>query len=178
MPTQESGHHLGAWDALAFEGFWQKIDETDMHIVMLSARSDREIPRTVTQRSVDGAVFFHASSRAESGMDARAQACPWVTVNVGFDDEVDAVCPDDEGGIRAAIEHLAALGHRRIAYVNTLDQRVARFHGSVRVRQTAYLKAMAECGLRAVRGQRDDLSRSRAGGVAVGERSADRAGGF
>ena len=69
---------------------------------------------------------------------------PVVTVNVGFDDDVDAVCADNEGGMAAMIDHIASMGHEWIAYVNTDNPLTGRIHSSVRVRQNAYLKAMAE----------------------------------
>ena len=151
MPTQVSRYSVGAWDALVLHGFWQRIAATDMHLVMLSAQNDRAIPKMVTQRSVDGAAFF--TRPHEKSLEwMRSRGMPVITVNVGFEDEVDAVCADDEGGIRAAIDHLASLGHERIAYVNTHEERTARIHSSVRVRQNAYLKAMAERDIRACAG--------------------------
>ncbi|MEU7901618.1 LacI family DNA-binding transcriptional regulator [Actinoplanes sp. NPDC049118] len=45
---------------------------------------------------------------------------------------------DDRAGIRAGLEHLASLGHRRIAFVN------AELPGGFRVRQAAYVEFMRE----------------------------------
>jgi DNA-binding LacI/PurR family transcriptional regulator len=45
---------------------------------------------------------------------------------------------DDRAGIRAGLEHLAALGHRRIAFVS------AQLPGDYRVREDAYLEFMRE----------------------------------
>jgi LacI family transcriptional regulator len=43
---------------------------------------------------------------------------PLVLINRLVDDhEIPSVCSDDAVGVRAAVRHLAALGHRRIAYL-------------------------------------------------------------
>ncbi len=55
------------------------------------------------------------------------------------------VMPDNRGGIFAAVEHLVAHGHTRIAYAGCLAQR------DVRERYAAYQEAMAAHGLAATR---------------------------
>ena len=50
------------------------------------------------------------------------EGVPFAVVEGDFDDlPVAAVVQDDTGGTKAALEHLAALGHRRIAYLGPDD---------------------------------------------------------
>jgi LacI family transcriptional regulator len=58
----------------------------------------------------------------------------------------DALCllPDDEGGARLAVSHLAALGRKRIAHITGPE----RFE-AVRLREMGWRKALTEAGLKA-----------------------------
>ena len=58
----------------------------------------------------------------------------------------DALCllPDDEGGARLAVSHLAALGRRRIAHITGPE----RFE-AVRLRELGWRKALGEARLKA-----------------------------
>jgi DNA-binding LacI/PurR family transcriptional regulator len=55
-----------------------------------------------------------------------------------------SVVPDDAGGTRAMAEHLFALGHRRIAYLDHPSSVVR--HASVPARRESFKKAAAELG--------------------------------
>jgi LacI family transcriptional regulator len=60
--------------------------------------------------------------------------------------KADAVLPDERGGARLAIEHLAALGHRRIGFLGG----PAGYRS--RTLRSGYAEAMAEAGLAVVPG--------------------------
>jgi len=53
--------------------------------------------------------------------------------------------PDDAQGARMAVQHLASLGHRRIAYLD--NPSIAALHPSVFARRDAFLRAIEELGL-------------------------------
>jgi LacI family transcriptional regulator len=93
-------------------------------------------------RQVDG--FITATARGDHGLlqELAAAGVPIVLVNRGTDDgEFAQAVPDDHGGARAAVEHLAGLGHRRIAHFAVPTMSTGRN------RQAGYLDAMAAAGL-------------------------------
>ena len=68
---------------------------------------------------------------------------PAVIINEASSAGIIAVQPDDAGGTRLAIDHLRALGHRRIAYVGPWT---TTGHFSERLRHDSYAEVMAEAG--------------------------------
>ena len=77
----------------------------------------------------------------------RAVGLPTVLLNnVSSDLGVSSVIPDDAAGTRLAVEHLIALGHRRIAYLRMGNGGIVP-HFSVAVRRDAYAAAMRDAGL-------------------------------
>jgi LacI family transcriptional regulator len=94
-------------------------------------------------RQADG--FIVATARREHPLlDRMTEAnVPMVLVNRTTDNRaIPAVIPDEVAGIRAAVGHLVALGHRRIAHLAG-PQGLSTGHGRYR----AFLDAMAEHGL-------------------------------
>jgi LacI family transcriptional regulator len=69
-------------------------------------------------RQVDG--YITASARREHPLlqELAANGRPLVLVNRATDDDaLPSVVPDDSDGMRQAVAHLAALGHRRVAHL-------------------------------------------------------------
>jgi LacI family transcriptional regulator len=93
-------------------------------IVVTARRIDRREP---IEPAVHGLSVVYAFSRVESK---------------------DALCllPDDEGGAKLAVRHLAALGRKRIAHVTGPE----RFD-AVRLREEGYRAALAEADLQPAR---------------------------
>lgn len=68
--------------------------------------------------AVDGFIVATALRRDVVVEECLRQGAPLVLVNRTVDSlDVDEVVTDDGAGVRAAIEHLISLGHRRIAHV-------------------------------------------------------------
>src|SRR3954452_15948287 len=93
-------------------------------------------------RQVDG--FITATARRDHPLlhELGAQGVPLVLMNRTTDaGELPSVLPDDRGGVRAAVEHLARLGHRHIAHfaVRSISTGEHRFEG--------FSEGMAEQGL-------------------------------
>ncbi|PXY29080.1 LacI family transcriptional regulator [Prauserella sp. PE36] len=94
------------------------------------------------QSRVDGLLF----AGEESGHELerlRSASVPWLLVNRRIEGSRRYVVLDDERGSGLAVEHLAALGHRRIAHLagpETAD--------TARRRRAGYTAAMAAAGLR------------------------------
>ena len=72
---------------------------------------------------------------------------PMVVFNDQCSLPIPQVVSDDARGVELAIDHLVALGHRRIVYGDIADR--PRHHGSEIVRRDAYRAAMAAKGLEA-----------------------------
>jgi len=90
---------------------------------------------------VDGLIL--ASPRVDDAVVARAAAAvPVVVLNrETSDDATDSVTNDNISGARLAVEHLAGLGHRRIAFISGGPGAGAR------IRAEGYRLAMQHLGL-------------------------------
>ncbi|GAA3211959.1 LacI family DNA-binding transcriptional regulator [Nonomuraea helvata] len=102
----------------------------------------------LVDRQVDG-IFIVAPVLARSRLEETARSTP--TVVLGRHDRsavYDSVLDDDEVGAELAVEHLIALGHRRIAHISQKDsgpsRSVAWLHT---IRARTYERVMAEHGL-------------------------------
>lgn len=99
--------------------------------------------RRVLQRNVDGVAVMTFGVEEDLVQKLVEREFPLVFVDAGPDLPNIRVIKVNYGeGIRQGVQHLAALGHRRIAFISgPLAQR------SPTVRRDAFLKSMAELGL-------------------------------
>ncbi|HTX62041.1 MAG TPA: LacI family DNA-binding transcriptional regulator [Acidimicrobiales bacterium] len=77
--------------------------------------------RLFSQRRVDGLLLSLSDENSEPTLDALARArlpCVLVDREIASVDHASAVVTDHEAGMTAAVDHLVALGHSRIALVN------------------------------------------------------------
>ena len=99
--------------------------------------------RRMLQRNVDGVAVMTFGIEEELVQKLVEREFPLVFVDAGPDLPNIRVLKVNYGeGIRQAVQHLAALGHRRIAFI-TGPLRLR----SAMARRDAYLKSMAELGL-------------------------------
>jgi LacI family transcriptional regulator len=99
--------------------------------------------RRMLQRSVDGVAVMTFGIEEELIQKLVQHAFPLVFVDAGPDLPNIRVLKVNYGeGIREAVQHLAALGHRRIAFISG----PLRMRSAV-ARRDAFLKSMAELGL-------------------------------
>lgn len=101
------------------KGAQARAREFDYSVFLADAEEDpgleEELIRAMAKQ-VDGAVL--CSSRASSAVLAGiAGDVTLVLINRRIKD-VPAIIMDSAGGARQAVDHLAALGHRRVAYLN------------------------------------------------------------
>jgi LacI family transcriptional regulator len=110
------------------------------------ARERRHIDQLLRKR-VDGLVVTARRADRREPIEPAARGLPVVYVFSRVD-EPDALSllPDDEGGARLAVEHLARLGRRRIAHITGPE----RFE-AVRLREKGWRTALAAAGLAADR---------------------------
>src|SRR5215472_5580030 len=124
----------GIEDRLAADGYVALIGNTDAD----DAR-ERLVFELMRDRHVDGFVFATARLRSPLLAEAAAARIPVVLVNryaagYGF----PAVSVNNEAGIAQVVEHLVALGHRRIAHVagpQDISTGLARYRGFVEAMQ-------------------------------------------
>jgi LacI family transcriptional regulator len=108
------------------------------------ARERRHIDQLLGKR-IDGLVVTarRADRREPIGSAARGLPVVYVLSQV---ENPDALCllPDDEGGAKLAVSHLAALGRKKIAHITGPE----RFE-AVRLREMGWRQGLAEAGLNA-----------------------------
>lgn len=83
-----------------------------------SGRPETRAAEALLDMGCEALILISPTLRSEelSGFSRRAPVVSLLRDDVG--DDVDSVSSDDHAGIRLAVEHLAALGHRRIAHVD------------------------------------------------------------
>jgi LacI family transcriptional regulator len=129
-------------------GIEDTLGKADYTVILANTDNDEDKERTVLQallsRSVDGLILATAQ-RAASGAvrELVDDGLPIVLVNRTMDDPgVSSITGDDRHGVRLAVEHLVALGHRRIAHVagpQHVSTGLARYRG--------FLDAVRQAGL-------------------------------
>jgi LacI family transcriptional regulator len=128
----------GLDDRLAAAGYVALIGNTDG-----DDERERVVFEQMRARHVDGFVLATAHLRSPLLAEAARAELPVVLMNrLAEDYSFPSVSVDNERGIRMAVTHLAALGHRRIAHIagpQDVSTGLNRYRG--------FLTAMAACGL-------------------------------
>jgi LacI family transcriptional regulator len=93
------------------------------HLVLVGSSDNREereqdLVAQFLARRVDGLIVMPGAGSQAYLAQARRRGIPVVFVDrPGRDIDADTVLSDNEGGTRAAVEHLGRAGHRRIAFL-------------------------------------------------------------
>lgn len=150
----------GLEDRLAKAGYVALIGNTDGD----DAR-ERQVFEQMLARHVDGYVLATAHLRNPLLEEAVQAGVPVVLMNrMAADYDFPSVVVDNERGVKMAVSHLLALGHKKIACIagpQDLSTGLARYRG--------YQAAMAEAGLEPAPGQ---VAFSRAFSIEEGQRCA------
>ncbi len=122
--------------------------------------------RRLLQRNVDGVAVMTFGVEEELVKQLVESEFPLVFVDAGPDlPNIRIVQVDYGEGIRQAVQHLAALGHRQIAFLSgPLKQR------SPVARREAFLKSMSELGLKVPPEHMVEGNHTMEGGIAAMER--------
>jgi DNA-binding LacI/PurR family transcriptional regulator len=110
--------------------------------VMPGTEVDEQLA-ALRQYNVDAVIVIAATILSESTLAWVTEGRNAVLVNRIASAELTTVCCDNELGARTIVDHLHALGRRRIAYVAGLTRT-----GVARERQHAAISRMAEHGMR------------------------------
>jgi LacI family transcriptional regulator len=126
--------------ALAPHGYVLLIVNTDNNL-----SQEAQLVASLRARSIDGLMLATARLSHPLLETLAAADLPVVLVNRGRDDlPLPSVTPDDAAGVRLAVEHLARLGHRRIAHIAGPQDTSTGV-----TRQRAFREAVAQLGLAA-----------------------------
>ena len=127
---------LGAEDALGIG---------EMSVFMCDTRDDPERERRYVEmlaaRRVDGLIVTGRRIEPRSPVRSRPGIPVVYAMTQPADGGAPAVLPDDEGGSRAAVEHLLGIGRRRIAHVAGPERFLA-----ARLRAGGYTAALTAAG--------------------------------
>jgi DNA-binding LacI/PurR family transcriptional regulator len=127
-------------------GIEEAIDPRGYALVLqVGARGDevhQRYRKLAADRRVDG--VFMVDLEVDDPLIALVQELqvPAVAVNSGDDSPLPAVRQDANAGIRETVQHLVALGHRRVAYVGGRPHLLHSLQ-----RENAWRAALAESGL-------------------------------
>lgn len=111
-----SGLHRAIEDAARTENILVLAGSNDEN-----PERERELVDAFTLRRVDGLVVVPTGDNDGQLISVRSQGTPVVCVDRYVElDGVDTVTVDNREGTRAAVRHLLALGHRRIAFLGDL----------------------------------------------------------
>ena len=97
----------------AAAGYAAMICNTDGH-----AASERARIESLLEHRAAGIAMLQTSGEWSVADELKAQGVPLVVVSC-WDETTSCVAVDDVAGTRLAVEHLLALGHRRIAYLSS-----------------------------------------------------------
>ena len=128
------------------DGVQEAVRGHDYSTLLVTGNADPVTERTEITRllesRVEGLVLI-AHRLSDEDLAAIAREVPTVVVTWRTDGipGLDSVAGDDLAGARLAVDHLASLGHSRIAHVSGGDNRIAR------ERRAGYERAMADQGL-------------------------------
>jgi LacI family transcriptional regulator len=129
-------------------GIDDSLGQADYTVILANTDNDddkeRAVLRALLSRGVDGLILATAQRSASAAVREIVEGgLPTVLVNRTMDDvEVSSITGDDRQGARLAVEHLAGLGHRRIAHVagpQHFSTGLARYRG--------FLDAMERTGI-------------------------------
>jgi LacI family transcriptional regulator len=128
---------LGAQEAALKEGWTLLLLNTGAN-----PDAERRAIRELVDHQAEGAIYasmYHRVVNVPTGL----RGIPTVLLDAECNDpRIPAVVPDEYGGARSAVEHLIAQGHRRIGFINNIDDIPA-----TRERLRAYVNVLDEAGI-------------------------------
>jgi LacI family transcriptional regulator len=138
--------------AQVIDGMMDHLDGSDYKILVGPSRCGHEAETRATEamidRSMDGVILI-APTSAPAQLDHIARIVPTLVIGRhGRSPAYDRVVDDDHTGAALVVNHLADLGHRRIAHIEHLENdpvRTAEMPNALRAQ--GYRDAMAARGL-------------------------------
>ncbi|MEU6058760.1 LacI family DNA-binding transcriptional regulator [Streptomyces sp. NPDC047097] len=107
-----------------------------------SAAPDRRLLHDLAARCVDGLIVVPAGEAARTESQVAGSGIPLVYLGRPARGAADAVLSDNQGGVRGAVEHLVAHGHRHIGFLGGAPPR-----WTARQRRDAFVHTHQALGL-------------------------------
>jgi LacI family transcriptional regulator, galactose operon repressor len=134
------------------DGVMEQVANTDYEVVIVQGgvdpRTEKRAIDALVDRQVDG-VLMVAPSSSKARLEELAENTPTVVLGRHERSAVyDSVLDDDDAGAELVMEHLIALGHRRIAHIAQQDG--SRGHPAAllqTIRAETYQRVMRDHGL-------------------------------
>lgn len=130
----------GALEAADAQGYTLKI------LRLGDLGNAQQVIRRSSELRLMGVLALHLpfATQSELHHEAKRYGYPLVLVDGrAGESEIPCIASDDEGGIQAGVDHLVALGHRRIAFISGGEEKSALYSA----RKDAFLSAMLGHGL-------------------------------
>jgi LacI family transcriptional regulator len=134
------------------DGLTEQLAGTDYQAIMIQGGTTHQAERraidALVDRQVDG-ILLVAPIAAKTRLEEVARDMPTVVLGRHERSAVyDTLCDDDDAGAELAVQHLIALGHRRIAHIAHQDNARARPSDLLHViRAETYKRVMRDHGL-------------------------------
>ncbi len=144
-------HRSSVFNGSLFDGVHDALAEHDIHVVVTKMPDDKllardEMPKVLRQLMCDGVLMnYFAAIPPQLEEVMRLTQIPAIWMNARRPG--NCVYLDDIEGGQRATEHLLALGHRRIAYLDYENSVHNPIHHSIDDRHAGYAKAMKAAGL-------------------------------
>jgi LacI family transcriptional regulator len=147
-----SNDSFGRFTFPIVEALEERLADERIAVFMCNATDDPERERQhldqLLGKRVDGLVVTARRADKRPPVGPFAHGLPVVYVFSQADDpDALSLLPDDEGGARLAVEHLARLGRKRVAHITGPEHFEA-----VRLRRAGYASALAAAGIEPVDG--------------------------
>ncbi|MBO6718878.1 MAG: LacI family DNA-binding transcriptional regulator [Rhizobiaceae bacterium] len=142
-----SNDSFGRFTFPIVEALEERLADEGIAVFMCNATDDPERERQhldqLLGKRIDGLVVTARRADKRPTIGISAAGLPVIYVFSQADDpDALSLLPDDEGGALLAVEHLAALGRKRIAHITGPEHFEA-----VRLRRRGYEKGLAAAGL-------------------------------
>ena len=133
------------------DGVTDALAKTDFQVLVgsggFTAQSQSRLADAMIDRAMDGLILV-APTMSRPQVIAVGKTIPAVVVgHHDTADEYDSVVDDDLAGAALVVDHLVALGHRRIAHTSATTKAGQWTHRPEHVRSEGYRQAMHRHGL-------------------------------
>jgi DNA-binding LacI/PurR family transcriptional regulator len=121
------------------DGILDRATELGVHVLLEPRTDTKDVPRFVREGKVDGLIVQQRYPKRY--VERLRESVPVVFLNLfAHGQKVTSILPDNASGVRAAVDHLRAMGHTRVGFFGVdplsgrehVDERACAFRDCVR----------------------------------------------